>query len=177
VSLLAEPEVTAPSGPARWRQDAVVGFFTLTLTVLLGPPAGLLWSALAPHAHVSIGASGVPIVDDGGTEVFVAADGWFLAVCLVAGLLTGIVGWLAGRRSGPVTVAALTVGGLLAALVAAKVGMRLGQDQLRTAAQAGTLGRYGANVALQAKVIILVWPIAGLGAFLALMLSRVEEID
>jgi hypothetical protein len=119
----------------------------------------------------------VPIVDDGGTEVFVAADGWFLAVCLVAGLLTGIVGWLAGRRSGPVTVAALTVGGLLAALVAAKVGMRLGQDQLRTAAQAGTLGRYGANVALQAKVIILVWPIAGLGAFLALMLSRVEEID
>jgi hypothetical protein len=162
--------------PSRLPADLGVGFFTLALSVLLGAPAGLLWSALAPHAHLTIGASGVPMVDDGATEVFVAADGWFLGVCLVAGLLTGVVAWLAGRRSGPFAVVALTVGGLLAGLVAAKVGMRLGQDEFRAVAQAGARGHYGANVALQAEVIVLVWPIAALAAFLALTLSRVDEV-
>jgi hypothetical protein len=43
-------------------------------------------------------------------------------------------------------------------------------------AQAGARGHYGANVALQAEVIVLVWPIAALAAFLALTLSRVDEV-
>ena len=37
-------------------------------------------------------------------------------------------------------------------------------------------GRYTANVALQATQVVLVWPIAALATYVALVLSRVDEI-
>ena len=159
-----------------WRADVVTAAFVAAVTVLLGAPVGLLWSALAPHAHIAISASGATFAD-GATEVFVAGDGWFLGIGEVAGLLTGLLAWLAARRSGPYVVVALAVGGLLAAYVSAKVGRRIGQDELRAAAAAGTPGVYVANVALQAKQAMLVWPVAALAAFVTLVASRPDEID
>jgi len=159
-----------------WRTDVVTAAFVAGVTVLLGAPVGLLWSALAPHARIAISASGATFAD-GATEVFVAGDGWFLGICAVAGLVTGFLAWLGGRRSGPYVVVALAVGGLLAAYVGAKVGRRIGQDELRAAAAAGRPGTYVANVALQAKQAVLVWPIAALAMFIALVASRADEIS
>jgi hypothetical protein len=160
----------------RWRADLVPAAFVAACTVLLGAPAGLLWSALAPHAHIAISASGATFAD-GATEVFVAGDGWFLAVCAVAGLLSGFLAWLGARRSGPYAVVALAVGGLLAAYVGAKVGRRIGQDELRAAAAAGRPGTYVANVVLQAKQAVLAWPVAALATFVALVAGRRDETD
>jgi len=159
-----------------WRIDLVPAAFVAGMTVLLGAPAGVIWSALAPHARIAISASGATFAD-GATEVFVAGDGWFLGVCAAAGLLSGLLAWLGARRSGPYVVVALAVGGLLAAYVGAKVGRRIGQDELRAAAAAGRPGTYVANVALQAKQAVLVWPIAALATFVALVASRADEID
>ena len=158
------------------RRDLVAGVFVAAVSVLLGAPAGLLWSALAPHAHIAISASGATFAD-GATEVFVAGDGWFSGVALVVGLLSGVVTWLVARRSGPYAVLGLAVGGALAAYVAAKVGRRIGQDELRAAAAAGVPGTYVANVALQATQVVLVWPIAALASFLALFVARPDELD
>lgn len=177
------PRYGAPYGtvlPARvstWRHDALTGFFVAAVTVLLGAPAGLLWSALAPHAGVDISSAGATFSGGVTAETFVAADAWFLAVGVALGLVTGVLAWVFARGSGPVTVVALTVGGLLAALVASKVGMRIGQDALREAAAGGVSGRYVANVAVQAQTVLLGWPIAALAAFLTLVVSRADEID
>ena len=159
-----------------WRGDVVTGVFVAAVSVLLGAPAGLLWAALAPHAHIAISASGATFAD-GATEVFVAGDGWFLGVALVVGLLSGGLTWLVARGSGPYAVLGLAVGGALAAYVAAKVGRRIGQDELRAAAAAGIPGTYVANVALQATQVVLVWPIAALASFLTLVAARPEELD
>lgn len=160
-----------PAPPGTRVADAAAGVFTAAVSVLLGAPAGLLWSAFAPHARISITAEGATFAD-GASEVFVAADGWFLGIGLVIGVLSGFLGWLVARRSGPFVVVGLAVGGLLAALVAAKVGMRVGQDELRTAAASGAAGTYTANVAVQAMQVVLAWPIGALATFLALVASR-----
>jgi hypothetical protein len=157
------------------RHDVLTGAFVAAVTVLLGAPAGLLWSAVAPHAHIAISASGATFAD-GATEVFVAGDGWFLGVAVVLGLLTGLVTWVVARGSGPYAVIGMAVGGLLAAYVAAKVGRRIGQDELRAAAAAGIPGTYVANVALQATQVVLVWPIAALATFLTLVAARPDEL-
>ncbi|MCU1674532.1 MAG: hypothetical protein JWN77_2645 [Frankiales bacterium] len=157
-------------------EDLVSGFFVTAVSILLGAPVGLLWTALAPHARIDISAAGASFAD-GASEVFVAADGWFLGIALVAGIVLGLLTWLTARGSGPYAVLGLFLGGLVAAYVAAKVGMRPHQDALRDAAAAGQQGRFVANVALQAWQVVVAWPVAALGTFLTLVAARPDEVD
>lgn len=157
-------------------EDLLTSLFVTAVAVLLGAPVGLLWSGLAPHARIDISAAGATFAD-GATEVFVAADGWFLGVTLLTGIAVGLLTWLLARGSGPYAVVALAVGGLVAAYVASKVGMRPHQDALRAAAAAGRPGRFVANVALQAWQVLLAWPIAALATFLTLVAARPDEVD
>lgn len=154
-----------------------MALLTAAMVVLLGAPAGLLWSALAPHAHVLASPPAPATVPDGGTEVFIAGDGWFVGVTLLLGLVTGVLAWLLARRAGPFVVVALLVGGLAASYVASRVGVRVGQDALRAFLASGRAGTVRANVALQATATIVVWPLGALAAFGALVLSRVDELD
>jgi hypothetical protein len=172
----ATPTDAFPPAEPRWRDDLIAAALTAAFSVLLGAPIGLVWTALAPHAHVAIDAAGANVVD-GATEVFIGGDGWFLAVTLVAGVVCGAVAWLLACRSAPYVLVALVGGGLLASYVASKVGVRLGQDDLRAAISSGTKGNYTANVALQMKTAIVLWPLGALVSFVVLVLSRVDEID
>ena len=53
------------------------------------------------------------------------ADAWFSVLCLAGGALCGLAGWLAVvRRTGPVGLAALLGGGVLAAFAARWAGQR-----------------------------------------------------
>jgi hypothetical protein len=159
----------------RWRDDLLAGTVVAAVSVLLGAPVGLLWAALAPHAHVGVDAAGASVVD-AATEVFIAGDGWFLGLTLLVGVVSGVVCWLLARRSAPFAIIGLAVGGLLASYIASKVGIRVGQDSLRAAVRSGRPGTYVANVALQAHVAVLVWPLGALAAFTALVVSRVDEL-
>lgn len=170
-----------PDRGGAWHEDGVIAAFTLALCGLLGAPAGLLWSALAPHADVVINAATANAASSANfanpiTEDFIAADTWFAGVTLVAGLLCGLVVWWLARGSGPYVVVALAVGGLIAAFIAAEVGMRPGQDALQAAADAGRAGAYVANVTVQSTLTVVLWPTAALAAFLALVVGRPDEV-
>jgi hypothetical protein len=158
----------------RWSVDALTGTFVAALVVLLGAPAGLLWTALAPHSHVAVEAGGAYIAD-AETEVFIAGDGWFLGLTLVLGVLTGVAAWLLVRHSGPFVVVGLVAGGLIASYVASRVGVRIGQDALQAAIRSGHPGRYVSNVALQTKTAWVAWPLGAVLAFAGLVASRLDE--
>jgi hypothetical protein len=160
----------------RWRADLVVFAFTVGCTVLLGAPVGLVWSALAPHAHVAVEAGGAYIADVE-TEVFIAGDGWFIGLTLLIGVGCGVLAWLVARRSGPFVVVGLAVGGLIAAYVASRVGVRIGQDSLRALVRSGRPGTYVGNIALQAKAAFVIWPLGAVSAFAVLVASRVDELE
>lgn len=168
---------TPPAGRPRLLGDAFAGLATAAFTVLIGAPLGLLWSAVAPHSHALVEAGGAAFVADAETEVFIAADGWFLGLTLLVGVLTGVVAWLVARRSGPFVVVGLLVGGLLASYVASKVGVRIGQDALKAAIRSARPGTYTSNIALQTKIALVAWPLGALAAFGTLVASRVDEID
>jgi hypothetical protein len=159
-----------------WREDLVTFALTAAVTVLLGAPLGLVWSAVAPHAHVTV-AAGETYITDGATEVFIAGDGWFIGLSLLVGVGCGVLAWLVARRSGPFVVVGLAVGGLVAAYVASRVGVRVGQDAWLPAAHSGREGTYTGNVVLKAQAAMVVWPLAAVSAFAALVASRVDELD
>jgi hypothetical protein len=158
-----------------WREDLVTLAFTAGVTVLLGAPVGLLWSAVAPHAHVTVQA-GEYYITDITTEVFIAGDGWFIGLTLLVGVVCGVLAWLTARQSGPFVVIGLAVGGLAAAYVASRVGVRIGQDTLRDAVENGRDGAYVGNVKLQAEAALAVWPLAAVAMFAAMVAARLDDL-
>ena len=158
-------------------------------SVLLGAPAGLLWSHVAPRLRVTFGADGPSAADLEGTKAFIGADGSYLLVVLAAGVLCGVLGWVFARRSGPWTVGALAVGGVLAALVAARVGVVPGSHAAVEALRQGKAGHppidlYLGRLEPKAKVPHLRatwaafgWPVGALCAFLVAALLRPEDLD
>jgi hypothetical protein len=159
-----------------WRADLAALGMTAGVTVLLGAPLGLLWSAVAPHAHVRVEA-GDAFISDATTEVFIAGDGWFIGLTLLAGVVCGVLAWLAARGSGPFVVVGLALGGLAAAYVASRVGVRIGQDTLRDLVRNGRQGTYVGNIALQAQAALVVWPLGAVAAFATMVAARLDELD
>jgi hypothetical protein len=159
-----------------WREDLATLGLTAGVTVLLGAPVGLVWSAVAPHAHVRVEA-GDAYIADATSEVFIAGDGWFIGITVLVGVVCGVLAWAAARRSGPFVVIGLAAGGLAAAYVASRVGVRIGQDTLRDLVATGQQGTYVGNIALQAKAALVAWPLGAVAAFATLVASRVDELD
>lgn len=171
----------------RWRADVPGAVAVLVATVLLGAPAGLLWSSLAPRLTVTFGAEGPSAPDLQSSEAFIGADGSYALVMLAVGVLCGALAWLFARRSGPWTVAALTVGGVLAALVAARVGVLPGSRETLEALEQGRVGHapvelylgrlQGEEPHLRASWAALAWPVGALAAFVVGALRRPEDLD
>lgn len=157
------------------------------ISILLGAPAGLLWSRLAPHLKVTVTAAGVSADNLESTKAFIGADGSYLLVMLGMGLLCGGLAWLFARRSGPFTVVALVVGGSLAALIAARIGLRPGMHTSFAALKEGTsfrgttelfLGqRQGSGTALRAPWAAVFWPVGALLVFVVGGLWKPDELD
>ena len=176
-----------PRGPSRWREDLTAFVGIVVGSVLLGAPAGLLWSLVAPRLTVQIAADGPHVANLESTKAFIGADGSYLIVMFVFGVLCGVLGWRFARRSGPFTVLALTLGGTLAALIAASVGLRPGAHQALEALKQGSpfrgnldlfLGvREGNTLSLRAKWAAVGWPGGACLAFLLAALQRPEELE
>lgn len=156
--------------------------------VLLGAPAGLLWSAIAPRVTVRLTDKG-PVADNlESTKAFIGADGSYLLIGLALGLVCGTLAWLFARRSGPWTVVALAVGGALAALVAGRVGLMPGSQEVLEALKPGSLRRgtidlflgargEGQQLHVRAPWSAVGWPVGALVAFLGWGLARPDELD
>lgn len=179
----------APSGTTHnWRADAARALGVVVGTVLLGAPVGLLWSLVSPRVRFSISDSGLDLPGVESSEAFIGADGSYLLLAFGAGLLCGLLAWLVARRSGPWTVVALAVGGTLAALVAARVGLMPGAHEVLEALKPGATDRGGFDLFLGARGegdelhlrapwAAVAWPVGALVAFLGCGLARPEDLD
>jgi hypothetical protein len=182
-----DPPAAPAPGRARRREDAIAFVGIVVASVLLGAPAGLLWSRIAPHLTVTVTDQGAQAPNIESTKAFVGADGTYLLVMLGVGVLCGVLAWVFARRSGPWTVVALVVGGVLAALIAASVGLRPGSQHAIEALREGSpvrgqvelfLGkRSGNDLSLRAPWAAVAWPVGALLAFLVAALRHPEELD
>jgi hypothetical protein len=143
-----------------------IGVVTTLVIAVLGLPAGLLWTVVAPRTTYVI-AAGQAVVGDPETQTLIAADGWFAVLTAAAGLLCGVVAYvLAGRLRELGLLAALGIGGTAASLLAWWVGTLVGrsafQHEVRTA-RAGTAAK--GTLDLHATGVIIAWPLLALVVF------------
>ena len=153
---------------ASFGADLRVGLIVFAVVVFLGLPAGLGWEALSPTAEVVSRPEGVFYTNPEGSD-FIAADGWFAVIGAVTGLICSAAAFFRYRRHGVAAVLALAVGGVLASLLAWRLGHLLGPDDLEAGAAAARSGvPFSGPLDLRAHGVLLVWPLASTTVFLAL---------
>jgi hypothetical protein len=143
---------------AGWFAAAVAG------SVLLGLLGGLIWGEVAPRAVLQEVGSGTAQLVNAETTAFIGADAWFCGIAVVAGLLTGVIGYkfgVAPRTGG--TRAAVAAGLILGAIAGAFAMLWLGEqiglssyNQHLAASPDGTV--FHASLALGAKSALAFWP-------------------
>lgn len=146
---------------------------TTALMVLTGAPLGLVWGAVAPRldlAAVSMGS-------ETAFTTTLSADLTLAALALVTGLVAGIVAWSRRPVHPTAVVVGLAVGGLLATLVAARVGYLVELPALKAAVRpdlpAETLDLIAFR--LRARGVLVVAPLVAVGVFAGLTARAPQE--
>ncbi|HEY7145204.1 MAG TPA: hypothetical protein VH637_13245 [Streptosporangiaceae bacterium] len=121
----------APDGAAarRARPLPVIAAFTAMVagTAALGVITGLIWAAVAPRAQLVVVSRGAAGVVNPETSAFIVADAWFVGLTVIAGVVSGLAGYLlAVRRHGPVAMAGVLIGALAGSLLARWAGEQPG---------------------------------------------------
>jgi hypothetical protein len=133
---------------------------------VLGVPAGLLWTTVAPRTTYVI-AGGKALLGDPESQTLIAADGWFAVLTALAGVLCGVVAYvLAGRLGELALLAALGVGGTAAGLIARWAGGLVGHSSFQHlvhTARDGTAARNALH--LHAKGVVIAWPLIAIVVF------------
>lgn len=143
-----------------------IGVAATLVIAVLGVPAGLLWTTVAPRTTFVI-AGGKALLGDPESQTLIAADGWFAVLTASAGVLCAVVAYiLAGRLREIGLIAALGVGGAAAGLIAWWVGSMIGRSsfhhQVRTARDGTTVK--GA-LDLHAAGVVIAWPLIAIVVF------------
>jgi hypothetical protein len=151
-------ELVQPRPPARWWRALRPALVTLVAVAATGIPVGLLWYAFAPKVRLTmIGTTPYPV--DPSPEGYIADDGWFVFLGFGAGVVAAVAVWLLARRQrGPAMLVAVTVGGVVAGLLAAWLGSRFGlSEYLRLRAHAAPGATFTRPPALRSANLRL-WP-------------------
>lgn len=155
----------AGRGRSRTARPSAAGGFLSALAILIGSAllglaGGLLWTQLAPRAVYVVVARGSADVVNPETSAFIAADAWYCLIGAAGGLIIGLAGYLfAVRRYGPVPMAAILAGSVLAGIVARWVGEHQGLhrfDRQLLSVHQGTL--LHAPLALAGDTKAAIWP-------------------
>jgi hypothetical protein len=157
------------SGRRAVRREVRDAVAVTVLLVLCGILLGLLWLWLAPRVPLVSDGSAIYLKDSEGEQA-IGADGWFTLLGLGFGVVAGGAAFLWRRHGGVGVVVGLAVGGVLASLLAWRVGVWLGppQNVIAHAKQIGPNKVFYAPLELRAKGALLAWPIAAVAVFLAL---------
>lgn len=153
------PATDPPSGGSAAR----TGVLVVIAMVLLGAPVGLLWAAVAPTVEVLLEGGTARLVDPN-SDGFIAVDGVFGVLVLLAGVLCGAGAWRLVRQPGTGVVVGLVVGGLLAAEVARRTGELVNAGAALAALESGRDGVVELSVRLRAEQARLAWPVGALAA-------------
>jgi hypothetical protein len=166
------PEVPEGPGPqdlgetrSSGRSAAAWSAVALAGSAVLGLLGGLIWGEFAPRAMLQEIGRGTAEVVNAETRAFFGADVWFCAIAVVAGLITGVLGYrfAVSPRTGPAraaVTAALIVGALAGAFVMLWLGEQIGLSGYNhhlASSHNGTL--FSASLALGAKSALALWPL------------------
>lgn len=168
------------TGSVNVRRTLRIGVSTAAAMAVLGVPAGFLWAATAPTVRYFV-VRGAPVLADPEGQALIGIDGRFALITAIAGLLCGVGAYIAGGRDNDVPqMLALTAGGLIAALLAWRIGHQIGlgtfERTLRTAAN-GTVTDGAAD--LRARGVLLAWPLVAVATYgmLEVMVARLVPRD
>lgn len=156
-----------PLRPEDVLREVRTGAVVAVAVGVFGVLFGLLWLWLSPR--VPIVSDGQAIyLKDGEGEQAIGIDGWFTLLGAAFGLVSGVVVFCFRRRGGIAVVIGLAVGGLLASLLAWRVGVWLGPSgDLRARAEEAGVGKaFDKPLELQAKAALLIWPMLAMLAHL-----------
>lgn len=149
---------------------------TGVLAAALGAVMGLIWWWVAPTEQWVVGESGLAPAEAGYTGWF-DADGWFLVLGAVAGVILAGVSWYRGRRRPVTLVVAVIVGAGLVSLVAWSLGGALGAPDPNVVAETAEAGTtVPGALGIRATAVVLA-PVLTALTVLVLMLASARVDD
>ena len=173
------PQVPGSPGPSGTRptarSSAVWSVALLAGSAALGLLGGLIWGEVAPRVLLQEVSAGTAQIVNTETRAFFGADVWFSGISVVAGLLTGVLGYrlaVAPRDGAARAWVALALilgavaGGFTMMWAGGQIGLSAFTRQLGSS-PAGTL--FPASLGLGAKSALALWPL-----FTALVLLIAE---
>ncbi len=172
------PQTEPATGRARTlggvRGDVLV---VLGGLLLLGVVCGVLWWLLVdPAAYTKTRRGGV--MSENELSRRFSADGMYVVIAVVAGLVAGIVLTWWRARDPLLTSVLLVVGSGLAAAAMWLVGHQLGPGDTAAALRAAKLGAHvPERLDVHAWTAYLAWPVAVLAGALLVLLGRVSDTD
>lgn len=101
---------------------------------------GVVWWWVVPSEEWTVVKTGVVLPADVGYNAWFAADGWFLVLGAIAGVLLTLIGWRRGRRQPVALVVGVVVGATLLAVTAWTLGGALGPSDPKTVAETAEVG-------------------------------------
>ena len=159
--------MTSPGDPPL-RAELRAGFLVVLGCAVAGVLVGMVWRLVVPLAVLEKEATGV--VQVGGAETEVAADGWFAVCAALAGVLAAVAAALLLRSGRVGAVVGLTLGGLVGALVAWRVGLLLSPPEITASAKEARVGdTFEGPLRMSAYGVLLAWPMAAVITFFAIV--------
>ncbi|TDD39521.1 hypothetical protein E1287_03445 [Actinomadura sp. KC06] len=153
---------------------------TAAIVTLPGPLVGVLWAKTIPEVTYVI-VQGEPLLAEPEGQGPIGIDARFALIALVAGLLCGVAGYLAGGRGDDIALLlGLAVGGGAAAFLAWKTGHMIGLDDFQDAVRTARDGTTVTGVAdLRAKGVLVFWALPAVATYglLELILRRLPAGD
>jgi hypothetical protein len=152
-------------GRPGWR-EVRIGAVTTGLIAVLGPLAGLLWAWGAPAVRFTV-LDGRPVLADPESQNMIAVDGRFAVIAAVAGVVCGVLAYLAGGRDNDIPLLlGLAAGGLAAASLAWWAGHQIGLGAFEHAVATAADGRTLDGPAdLRARGVLVLWPLLAVAAY------------
>lgn len=157
----------------RIRTEVGLGLVVATYSALLGSVVGLIWEAGAPRIHLAAAING----SESAAKPLIGDDVRLGILGIIAGIVIAVVLLIVGsnRERGPGEVLGLAAGGVLGALVAARVGDLARHHAMVKAVEAAVpgatsaqttrvLGYFGFHV--RATGVLMLWPIASVVVYL-----------